>query len=177
MIIIAQSAIVGEKQSGTAEWIFSNPVSRPAFILSKLIATAIGVFVTVVVLQGLVAYGQIGLGEGWLPIIPYLGAMSLHSLHLFFYLTLTLMLGAFFSGRSPVLGIPFAVFVGQYLVGMLLEPFLLELPRFQPARLPEQATQLVTGEPIASIGAIIVTALCSIFFIVAAIKRFQREEF
>ena len=61
VIIIAQSAIVGEKQSGTAEWIFSNPVSRPAFILSKLIAICIGVFVTVVVLQGAVAYVPLGL--------------------------------------------------------------------------------------------------------------------
>ncbi len=177
VIIIAQSTIVGEKQSGTATWIFSNPVSRPAFILSKLIATAIGVFVTVVVLQGLVAYVQIGLGEGYLPILPYLGAMSLHSLHLLFYLTLTLMLGAFFSGRGPVLSIPFAVFVGQFIVGGLLELFLPQLLQLLPARLPEQATQLATGAPIASPVAIITTALYSIFFIVVAIIRFKREEF
>jgi len=177
-IIIAQSAIVGEKQSGTAEWIFSNPVSRPAFILAKLVAIAIGVFVTVIVLQGAVGYGQIGLSEGWLPILPYLGAMSWHSLHLLFYLTLTLMLGAFFNGRSPVLGIAFGVYVGQFFVGELLELFFLtELVQLLPARLPDQATQLVTGEPIASIGAITVTALCSIIFIVVAMWRFQREEF
>ena len=177
-IIIAQSAIVGEKQSGTAEWIFSNPVSRPAFILAKLVAIAIGVFVTVIVLQGLVGYGQIGLSEGWLPIMPYLGAMSWHSLHLLFYLTLTLMLGAFFSGRSPVLGIAFGVYIGQFFVGELLELFFLtEIVQLLPARLPDQATQLVTGEPIASLGAIVVTALCSIIFIIAAIGRFQREEF
>ena len=176
-IIIAQSAIVGEKQSGTAEWIFSNPVSRPAFILAKLVAIAIGVFITVIVLQGVVGYGQIGLSEGWAPILPYLGAMSLHSLHLLFYLTLTLMLGTFFSGRSPVLGIPFAVYVGQFLVEGLLKPFLQELLQFLPARLPDQATQLIMGESITSPNAIIASALYSILFIVVAMWRFKREEF
>jgi len=101
----------------------------------------------------------------------------LHSLNLLFYLTLTLMLGAFFCGRSRVLGIAFAVFLGQFFVGGLLGLFLPELVQLLPASLPDQATQLVTGEPIASTGAIIVTALCSVIFIVAAIRRFQREEF
>lgn len=175
-IIIAQSAIVGEKQSGTAAWIFSNPVSRPAFILAKLIATAIGVFVTAVMLPSLVAYGQIGVSEGWLPIVPYLGAMSLHSLHMLFYLSLTLMAGAFASQMGPVVAFPFGFFAGQRIARELLELFLPEFLQLLPYQLPGQATQLVTGEPIASPGAIITTALCSILFIVVAIWRFQREE-
>ena len=35
--MVAMSAIVGEKSSGTAAWILSAPVSRPAFLLSKLL--------------------------------------------------------------------------------------------------------------------------------------------
>jgi len=55
-IIIAQDAIIGERQSGTAAWVLSKPVSRPAFILSKLVAGAIGLLVTGIVIQGVVAY-------------------------------------------------------------------------------------------------------------------------
>ena len=55
-IIIAQDAIIGERQSGTAAWVLSKPVSRPAFILSKLVAGAIGLLVTDIVIQGVVAY-------------------------------------------------------------------------------------------------------------------------
>jgi ABC-type transport system involved in multi-copper enzyme maturation permease subunit len=35
--VLAQGAIVGEKQSGTAAWVLSKPVSRSAFILAKLL--------------------------------------------------------------------------------------------------------------------------------------------
>ncbi|MFX1538102.1 MAG: ABC transporter permease subunit, partial [Promethearchaeota archaeon] len=35
-VIFAQDVIVGEKKSGTAAWVLSKPVSRTAFILSKL---------------------------------------------------------------------------------------------------------------------------------------------
>ncbi|NKQ37819.1 MAG: ABC transporter permease subunit [Chloroflexi bacterium] len=40
VIISAQGSIVGERQDGTAAWILSKPVSRGAFLLSKL--TALG---------------------------------------------------------------------------------------------------------------------------------------
>ncbi|MGB5843054.1 MAG: ABC transporter permease subunit, partial [Anaerolineales bacterium] len=81
VIVITQGAVIGEKQSGTAAWIMSAPVSRSAFILAKLVANAIGFFVTVILLQGLVAYVQLSLSDGsLLPLAPYLGMMALLSL-------------------------------------------------------------------------------------------------
>src|SRR5664279_732183 len=35
MSIVMQSALIGEKKSGTAAWVLSKPVSRSAFVLSK----------------------------------------------------------------------------------------------------------------------------------------------
>ena len=61
VIVITQGAVIGEKQSGTAAWIMSAPVSRSAFILAKLIANALGFFVTIILVQGLVAYVQLSL--------------------------------------------------------------------------------------------------------------------
>ena len=43
VMVLTQGAIVGEKRSGTVAWILSNPVSRSAFILSKLIGNAMGI--------------------------------------------------------------------------------------------------------------------------------------
>ena len=48
VIVITQDAVIGEKQSGTAAWILSAPVSRSAFILAKLVANGIGFLVTIV---------------------------------------------------------------------------------------------------------------------------------
>ncbi len=56
VVIIMQGVVVGEKKSGTAAWVLSKPVTRPAFILSKVIANSLGVLVTMVVLPGIVAY-------------------------------------------------------------------------------------------------------------------------
>ena len=58
VIVITQGALIGEKQSGTAAWIMSAPVSRSAFILAKLVANALGFLFTIILVQGLVAYVQ-----------------------------------------------------------------------------------------------------------------------
>jgi hypothetical protein len=175
-IIIAQSAVVGETQSGTAPWTFPNPGLRSGFILSKLIATSIGVFAPVVVLQGLVVRGQVGLDEGLLPILPCLGTMSSRSLHLPSFLTRT-DAGRLVRRRKPGARCPICCLCWPFFVGKSAEPSLPELLQLLPVRLPEQATYLVTGEPIASLGAMISTALCSTLLIVVATRRFQREEF
>ena len=54
--ILMQTAVVGEKRSGTAAWVLSKPVSRVAFIIAKLIANSTGIVVTLVLAQGLIAY-------------------------------------------------------------------------------------------------------------------------
>ena len=55
IIIIMQDSIVGEKESGTAAWVLSKPVSRSAFVISKLVANLLGVLVTMVLLPAIVA--------------------------------------------------------------------------------------------------------------------------
>lgn len=44
--IIMQDVLVGEKREGTAAWVLSKPVSRPAFLLPKVIANSVGVLAT-----------------------------------------------------------------------------------------------------------------------------------
>ena len=71
--ILMQGVIVGEKQSGTAAWVLSKPISRPAFLLAKLIANAVGVAVTIVLVQGLIAYLLIYVGSStMLPLLGFL---------------------------------------------------------------------------------------------------------
>ena len=49
VIIMMQSALIGEKHNGTAAWVLSKPVARTAFILAKLVANSLTVLVTLVV--------------------------------------------------------------------------------------------------------------------------------
>jgi ABC-2 type transport system permease protein len=179
VLVMAQGAIVGEKQAGTAAWILSGPVSRAAFILSKLVANAIGFLVTGVVLQGLIAYLQMALRlGGFLPLIPIVTALSLHALHLLFYLTLTLMLGTFFNSRGPVLAIPIAILIGQGILESLAKGFAPWFPwHILPAKLPGLAGIAALGEPLPSFSPIVAVSLSSLVFVLLAIWRFEREEF
>ena len=98
VIIILQDAIIGEKESGTAAWVLSKPVSRTAFVVAKLIAHSVGVLVTMTLLPGLVAYLQLSLaGDTWLNPLAFVGGMGIVWLYQMFFLTLTLMLGTAWS--------------------------------------------------------------------------------
>ena len=181
VIIITQGAIISEKQSGTAAWILSAPVSRSGFILSKLIANAIGFLVTIIIMQGLIAYVQLSLSEGGLlPIGPYLASLGLLSLYLLFYLALTLMLGTFFNDRGPVLGIAIGVAIFSMLsMGNLFAGFMPWLVLVLPETLPDLISALVQGETLPAIWPIpiIAISLYIVLFVGLAIWRFNREEF
>jgi len=125
--IVIQDALVEEKRLRTAGWVLSKPISRTAFLLAKWIANSLGFFLTAVVLPGLGAFVLFRTVPPWTvrPLDLALG-MGLVTLFLLFSLTLTLMLGTFFSGRGPVIGLTFLVLLAQnYLVEITsLQPFL-----------------------------------------------------
>ena len=181
VMILGQSAIVGEKQSGTAAWVLSKPVSRSAFILAKLLANAFGILITVVVLQAPLVYLQLwGYSGDALPLVGYLVALLVLLLNMLFYLSLTLMLGTFFSGRGPVIAIPIAFLFGQSGIAAAGVRFDIRwLPRLLPERLPELAGGLAQAQPLPEEWPtpLVATAVCSVVFIAVALWRFGREEF
>jgi ABC-2 type transport system permease protein len=178
VIVIAQGSIVGEKQSGTAEWLMSNPVSPAAFILSKLLGNAWGIFITIVLLQSALFYGQISLrSEDPVALGPFVTATAIVCLSLVFYLTLTVMLGSFFRSRGPVVGIALAVFIGQDIAAGLLSEFTPWLYEILPSRLNEYANMAVAGLSIPNTAPLIIAIVLSLFFSVTAIWRFSREEY
>lgn len=178
VIILMQSAVVGEKQTGTAAWILTNPVARPAFIVSKLIANTVSILLIIVVLQGLAAFVQLSLLGGFSPHPQgFIAAMAIHSLHMLFYIALSLMLGSFFQSRGPVAGISFTILIGQDILGQLLAKPLPWLPPLLPGNLVALVIPAAQGQPLPTITPILSTSLLSLIFILVAIWRFQREEF
>ncbi len=122
VVIMMQGVIVGEKISGTAAWIFSKPISTSAFVLAKLVANAVGVAVTAMILPGIGAYLIISIGTGeHLPILNFISGVGVLYLFSFYWLALTLMLGTFFNSRGPVIGIPLALILGQqFFIGLAM---------------------------------------------------------
>jgi ABC-2 type transport system permease protein len=181
VVIIGQDAIIQERQTGTAAWVLSKPVSRAAFLLSKLSADAFGVLATMVLAQGLVAYFIYRAGVGiWLSIPGFLAGLGLVYLLLLFYLTLTLMLGTLFRSRGPVIGIPMVLIFGNQLTG--LAPWLGKILPWNlvmdlgPGQ-PSLAVTLAQGQPLPSAMPIYGTALLTMIFLFVALARFEHEEF
>ena len=57
-VIISHDSILKERESGTAAWLLSKPLSRKAFVLSKIVANGTGMLVIVILAQGIIAYAQ-----------------------------------------------------------------------------------------------------------------------
>jgi ABC-2 type transport system permease protein len=180
--IIMQSAVVGEKRSGTAAWVLSKPVSRQAFILSKLIANGLGIMATMVLAQGVIAYFISGLVlKVWPPIPGFLAGLGVQYVNILFYLTLTLMLGAIFEHPAPVIGIPLAfLFFQQYLIGFYpplgnILPWTLVIP-VNGSQALSLSMALMSGPPLPSLLPLISTIIFCILFTVIAVFVFSRKE-
>jgi ABC-2 type transport system permease protein len=182
VVIIMQGVVVGEKKSGTAAWVLSKPITRPAFILSKVIANGLGVLATMVIVPAVLAYTltAIRTGDPWnLP--RFLAALSVIFLGHFFFLSLSLMLGTLFSSRGAVISITLGLLLMQQtLIGWLpflgnMLPWKLVIPIGQ--QVDAVAPCLFLGTHNYSPTLIAVIALESLLFVGIGLWRFSREEF
>jgi ABC-2 type transport system permease protein len=177
IVTSTQSAIVGEKQLGTAAWIMSKPASRAAFIWAKLLAYALGFAVTSILVPTvifIITMGQL-LTEP-LPFGLFLQGLGLLALSQFFYLTLTLMLGTLYNSRGPITGIGMALIIG----GMLLKGMLpFPIVALTPWLLGDIGSALVFNVPLPPQWGlpIVLTAVWVVVFTAVALWRFAREEF
>jgi ABC-type transport system involved in multi-copper enzyme maturation permease subunit len=182
VVIIMQDALVGEKTTGTIAWVLSKPVARPAVILSKVVSNSVGVLVTMVMVPGIFTYTLLSVASRTAlnPLI-FLEAWGIFFLCHLFYLTFTLMLGAFFNHRGPVIGLALGlIFLQQYLVGLLpvfryLLPWTLAIPvnNTNDAIIPA----LLSGQPVPSFLPVLSVAVECILFVLLSLWRFNREEF
>jgi ABC-2 type transport system permease protein len=180
--ILMQGAVVGEKRSGTAAWVLSKPASRTSFVLSKLLGNSVGVTLTMVVAQGVIAYLIAGLVlDLWLPVPSFAAGMGVHLVNIFFYLTMTLMLGAMLSQIAPVIGIPLAFLFAQNQVAsfypaiLKVLPWTLAIPSGGPGD-QSVAAALIAGEAVPPLLPVYTTLAASAVFVAVALWVFRRQE-
>jgi ABC-2 type transport system permease protein len=184
VMIIMQRVLVREKQSGTASWVLSKPVTRTAFVVSRLVANSIAILLTAVIMPGVILYITLGVSSdiGWLSPFGFTAALLMVSLHTFYWIAFVLMMGTLLDSSAGVIAVPMVLyFVFWYMPGLIpavvyISPLLLT---FSPA--PEQMSALsvsfMTGEPVFSWLPLISTVVSCVIFIAVAIWRFNRQEF
>ena len=178
VIITMQGVIIGEKQSGTAAWLLSKPVARPAYILARLSATGLATLLIMLIIPAIAAYGLMTqLGGNQVDIHSFVLAMGIAAVFMVFLLTLTLMLGTVFNSRAAVIGIPMALLLFAEFYEGLLARYAPGLLDYDPMMLLELADGVALGSPLGSVTPLIATAVWSLLLVVLALWRFGREEF
>jgi ABC-2 type transport system permease protein len=176
MIILVQDEVIQEKQIGTAAWILSKPVARPAFLLSKWVSNVVGGVIFIAALPAVVAVGEIALaGLPGAPILPLLAGIGTAALTLIFYTSLVILLGVLFEQRGPVLGIAFGLMFG----GMIAAQMVPQIGYILPVSMDGIALALSQGQalPAMAVSQLIMTAVWSFLFMAAALLRFRQAEF
>ena len=181
-ITIMQNTLIDEKKTGTAEWILSKPVSRSAFVLSKFAANAIALLLIAIVLQGVLAYVQLSAKTGAaLAVMPFVVSLGIIALQMLLFISLPLMLGAFFNSRGAVLGVPLALVFIVMVVSNFV-PSIVQVAPFSfglttgPAD-PMLAAVALQAQPLPTLLPLISTAVWTVLFLAVALWRFGREEF
>lgn len=177
-IILSQDLMIGERQNGVAAWLLSRPVTRRAYVLSKLTAHAFPLLALLVGLPAAVVYGLLSLRMGApFALLPFLSAVGIMAMHTFFYFTLTLMLGTFFNQRGPILGIALGSVLGGGLIGGLIP----SLFYVTPWMLAKVAWATATGQQTVSaelqLASVVATVLWSVVFTVVALMKFEKVEY
>ena len=184
VMIIMQRTIIGEKRSGTAAWVLSKPVTRTAFVVSRLVVNSIAIILTSVIIPGIILYVTLGLISdfGWLHPLGFIAALLMVTLHTFFWITLVLMMGTLSESSSAVIAVPIALYfvfwMGSGMIPGLIyiSPLLLTFSP-DPEQMSALSVSFMTGEPVFSWLPLISTVVFCAIFIAVAIWRFNRQEF
>jgi ABC-2 type transport system permease protein len=184
VMIIMQRVLIREKRSGTAAWVLSKPVTRTAFVVSRLVVNSVGILLTSVIVPGVILYITFGLFSdfGWLSPFGFAAGLLMVSLHTFYWIALVLMMGTLSESSAVAMGVPMTLFfvfwMGTEMVPALIyiSPLLLT---FSPA--PDQmsalAVSFMTGAPIFSWLPLLSAVVSCVIFVAVAIWRFNRQEF
>lgn len=170
-----QDAIIGERQSGTMEWILSKPVSRPAFILAKLLAVGLSFSITAVILPALPGYWLIRTFSGTAPaLVPYLATVGALMLGVFFFQALGLFLGTVYQSRAAISGTG----IGLLMAGNMISQASRNLLPIMPWNIAEQGgLWVVEGapSPYFALG-LLTTAGLTLLLWALTVARFRRME-
>ncbi len=175
VVVLVQGSIITEREIGTAEWVLSKPVSRSAFVLAKLFAQSLGILVTFIIIQSLLAYGLVTFNQGTPPpVLQFLTGVALLGLLLFFYLTLTLMMEVLANARGLVLGVSLGTALGGALLVNLFPGLALVTPFAFPNMIPVIVQRMAPpGAPLWM--PILSTAVMSLGFVAITLWQFNKK--
>lgn len=147
VVALTMGVIVKEEDHGTAQWVFTKPVSRTGYVLAKFAANAIAVVAGGVVMPGvaflllLAATSSTGI-QTWVGAFEALGLASLQAI---IVLAVIIGLSAYFRNIAPIAGIA----IGMNFIPLLFTDVVTwKVMGFFPVEIGSAATHLASGSTI-----------------------------
>jgi len=178
VIVLTQGDLINETQDGSMEWMLTAPLSRAAVLVGKFVVNSVFLLSIAVLLQGTVGFVLINrFAEGTVQLVPFLVSLAVHGLHLLFWISLTLMLGAFVKKRAVLLGASIGFLLFQGLIGTTLARIHPIFQEILPGVLQRTVLEIATGETLSGYLPVLATGAWIILFLGLAIWSFNRVEF
>ena len=148
IVALTMSIIVKEEDGGTAQWIFTKPVSRSGYVLAKYAANVVAVVLGAVVIPSLVLLAltgatQSGGIQNWTAVVQTIGFASLHAA---IVVGLVVGLSGLFRSSAPIAGIAIGMgFVPLFFNDKVPQ----QLTNLFPVEIGNIASQAVRGDHLA----------------------------
>ena len=172
---LTMGILVKEEESGTAQWLFTKPVSRVGYVLAKWAANALAVVIAAVLIPGAVFVGLVAAIESggivsWTAIFEVLALFSVSAA---VAVGIVVGLSAFFRSTPPIAGIAIGLgFIPLFFQGVVTKKFANIFPIFIGDIATEAARghHLTPWEPVVS--GVVIAAAC----VAVACYRINRRQ-
>ena len=138
-VLVAMDSIANELKSGTAVMTLSKPVSRSAFVSTKLLAASLTFLVSMIAASVLCFVYTIWLIQG-AAVWPFVGLNLMLGLFLIFCLAVTLLFSSLFKNSLAAGGLALGAIIVQGIISAL--PV---IGKYMPGKILDWGTNLLTG--------------------------------
>jgi ABC-2 type transport system permease protein len=171
VVLMAMGAIANEIKHGTAIVSLTKPVSRTAFVTSKLAALSM-TFVVSLGIGSTICFAYSTWLIGPVSLSPFIGLNLLFALFLVFCLALTLLFSSLFRSSLVAGGLA----MGSIIVSQTALNSIPVAGKFTPGRLLEWGINLLNAQDATYWGAVIFTAVAVVACVVGARTILCRRE-
>ncbi|HUZ00986.1 MAG TPA: ABC transporter permease subunit [Thermomicrobiaceae bacterium] len=170
-ILLAMGEVARERERGTAAFVLTKPVTRPAFLAAKFVALLVTLGVGVL-LAGIATYFYTAVLFETLPLGGFTASAALSLLAIMVTAALTFLASTLVRSSLPAGGIGLAAFLGLAIVSSLPR-----LGRFTPQGLLQPERALALGQGAAGLlGPLLVNLALVVVSLVLAWLAFRRQE-
>ena len=175
IVALTMGVIVKEEDAGTAQWLFTKPVSRTGYVLAKYAGNVVAVLLSAIIIPSVVfvaltAATQASGITAWTPVIE---GVAFASLHAAIVVAVVMGLSAFFRTTAPIAGIA----IGLGFLPLFLQRFVTaKVINLFPVNIGAIAGHAVRGEALTPWQPVICGIIIAVVALTVACYRIERRQ-